>query len=543
MSVNSGKCSYSDKFLPLLKIKWEQFINSPTYETEFKTYLNNNFEISQSTIDSIISKFTGGSTLGASGTSSIETRKSVNTRGALSDIETSGFDSISSYYVANSLARAQMERDFKIEILGASVFSIDLVSGDVQFRDANLVVKHPNNLQLTYLNDRILEYKTKLMNQLLAAINNSNVEKEIIDAGISNEDLTTKIKTVLNRFEQFEKTGGTISQDAYTAYVILKNFDALLTKLTPFVKIASEFKDAEYDGVNKYVYSGPNVGHFSSWGGGKNAEFAKAEDQMSDLASLMLSVIPEIETIDGTDVVLENSFVGVSGFEAVMSALKKAILFSEIIDRDLADTYYQGLDINMEALLQAYIDAMSDSSMIKDSDASHVTFLVSKLKGILKYIYNEHTPIEIKNMFTQMFFKTEAVSYRTYAAKVGSGFEGFSLSGRITDNQIYFLTDLINGAANRFRKSPEVNSQFQEKYTITPDLSHNRLEISFPNNPNIRMTLTYDYKHNKYSNFKFNCYGTETNPTTIAELQKSLIFDVLSYVLPDTYETCIPQEG
>ena len=256
---------------------------------------------------------------------------------------------------------------------------------------------------------------------------------DIQDSALNYDE---KIQNALRTYRDF-LTMHENSGEAYTEFAILQNFDKLIQAKTPFIIFNDKLN---FDFADKYEYKGPNVEHYKGF---TSSEFATIENQDSDLAKILLSVIPEIDS-KGNEI--KGSFIGLSGFNSAMTSLKKAILYSPgTFSDELRDTYFNGLNIDLNGLIDEYVSKLSNSNIPILEE--HRTFLLSKLKGIQKFIYQNDIDPVLKNMFTQMFFKTEPVSYRAYTFDNDSrSFKGKNLKSTLTNIQRYQLEDAIRGA-------------------------------------------------------------------------------------------------
>ena len=324
-----------------------------------------------------------------------------------------------------------------------------------------------------------------------------------------------KIQNALRTYRDFLSSHENAG-DAYTEFAILQNFDKLLQSKTPFITFNQKLN---FDFADKYDYKGPNVEHYTGF---TSSEFATIENQDSDLAKILLSVIPEVDA-NGREI--EGSFIGLSGFNSAMTTLKRAILFStDIFSDEAKQTYYNGLNIDLHTLIDEYISQLSNP--INKIPQDHRTFLLSKLRGIQKFIYSTDIEPVLKNMFTQMFFKTENVSYRAYTFDNDSqSFRGSNLRSNIVNTQRYQLEDAIRGAVYLLKTNIDRAFKLKEKYNIVVDdrgihLSSIRdtMNISFANK-NGKLQFSADARSNAFSQ----------------QFIENLISDILSIIIPDTY--------
>jgi len=506
MSVNNELCSFSEKYLSLVKHRYDTMTKGA-----FEEWMKETFEkVDTKMLAELEERLSFRGVSSSSETRDVKIPSMART--IISSAEAA--PTIDSLFIGRSDLRLQMEQKFAEDIVALTVFNRFENNGKgswVNF-DSN------GNFGLSVGNENIWKYKCELIDAMYNEMRNAGfVQEDPVyphpeDSALEYDG---KIQSALRTYRDFLSSHENAG-DAYTEFAILQNFDKLLQSKTPFVTFNQKLN---FDFADKYDYRGPNVEHYTGF---TSSEFATIENQDSDLAKILLSVIPEVDA-NGKEI--ESSFVGLSGFNSAMTTLKRAILFStDIFSDEAKQTYYDGLNIDLHTLIDEYINQLSNPTNKIPPD--HRTFLLSKLRGIQKFIYSTDIEPVLKNMFTQMFFKTENVSYRAYTFDNDlQSFRGSNLRSNIVNTQRYQLEDAIRGAVYLLKTNIDRAFKLKEKYNIVVDdkgihLSSIRdtMNISFINK-NGKLQFSIDPRSNAFSQ----------------QFVENLISDILSIIIPDTY--------
>ena len=307
MSVNK-LCNFSDKYLSLIKHRYDTMTKGTFDEWMINTFNN----VDQKMLDEMEER------LSYRGVSSNSETKDVKipsmARAIISSAELA--PTIDSLFVGRSDLRLQMEQRFKEDIIALTVFN--RFENDGKGKWVNF--KSGGSFGLSVGNENIWRYKCGLIDAMY---------NEMREAGFVQEDpiyphpedsaleYDGKIQNVLRTYRDFLSSHENAG-NAYTEFAILQNFDKLIQSKTPFISFNQKLN---FDFADKYEYEGPNVEHYTGF---TSSEHAIIENQESDLAKILLSVLPEI---DATGKEIEGSFVGLSGFNSAMTTLKRAILY------------------------------------------------------------------------------------------------------------------------------------------------------------------------------------------------------------------------
>ena len=455
-------------------------------------------------------------------------------------------DNIATYYVGGS-GFMRMQQRFKKDILKNSVLDIDLKTGKYTFVDAFAQVTGG----VTQLQQNILLYKNSLIN-ILASVDDKIIKNQLTDLNISNADYTNIITNILTEFENYLKTHDQATLEVngiYDAYVILKNFDKLIESNTPFIKIDKSFRNQNLEGIAKYLFD-TNVSHYSGFTSDDSADISR---QISGLAETLLQIIPEVEW-NGN--VLESSPIGKSGFNGAMQTLKEALLYTNVLGEEIVDgqtlaskfreTFNAGAGalLNSEYGLAAMIDAFIEANQktndlaISSFDSYRQRYLHNKLNGIKTYLLSKNTPEYIKNMFVQMFLKTEATSYRVYTFDPETeSFMGKNLVSRMTLNQKYAFQSVISSGLKMIVNSTRsYASNIANKYDINIK-SNGSSELVTITNKQINKSVMISYNRN--SNGIMDISQTSSVVNDDNEVVQAFLQDVYNYVIPDTYANCV----
>lgn len=156
----------------------------------------------------------------------------------------------------------------------------------------------------SYLNTYIIEYKTELLNKIVTYLQTEgefNTEGKTLDE--LQKDAIQKCRTL------------NIKNDAvYDAFVILSNFDTLLSQYAPFISVAPEYMKASQYHPKRYVYNGATAKHYTHVM--STNEFMSAEENSSELATQLLKYFPEIDA-NGKEI--PGTSINLSGFYSAMT--------------------------------------------------------------------------------------------------------------------------------------------------------------------------------------------------------------------------------
>lgn len=491
--MSSEKCNYSLKFKPLL-----ESLSKTMAPEEFNAYIQDNFKDA----DKVFEQW------------NINNQKSVDTNQTAKKpevaslnrkIEAQDLGSIQSYYIGEPTAFRQMEHRFKKDIVSKSIFDID----SREFID---ISKMDNASKLDLLNKNLTDYKFELINNIRSVITGQTVD---VDYTLSGSDFTALIEETKKLFENYN---GERRSEIYDDYVILSKFDDLLKQFVPFIKTKPIYENTTNSYTDQYEYLGPNVKHFTSF---ISSDYADAFKQASDLARVLLDVIPEISQ---RNVPIPDTSIKLEGFTSAMASLKTALMYPLAGSpmTKLSSELYKGAEIDMSRVLGTYINWISTAKNINDERKS---YLITKLRAIKHYIYDSNMNQSVKDMFTAMFFKNVPVKYQSYQYDMDSGkVIGKNLNQSLTNIQKYRLQDVITSSIAVFGQHPTFFADLKSKWGISDE---NGVITINPKDINSSAQIKYSFENGRYvfkTNDKFDEVAT-----------RELIRDLTSYVLPEDF--------
>lgn len=436
--------------------------------------------------------------------------------------------SISSAYLGRSNAYAEMIKNFRRSMLELSRIKMNFETGEVESFNSN----SDSGNGVSILNQNILNYKLDLIKKIFSELGYDDLFEDVeltIRRNIITGDWNTA-DSHLNQLLQVVQMQESVPDSVYDAYVMLMNFDKLIKQECPFIEADERY--GSVDGINKYKYVGASVAHFTGW---TSSEFANSMDQASTLVKSILDYIPEAN--ENRDPI-EGSSIGLSGFYSVMSAMRNTLLYhaeGELlkIRKDLL----KGTQVDLSVFIDAYINYLQSASQNVGNTSSyfdtHRTYLIGKLRGIQKYIFNSQMDKELKDIFNHMFFKNVQMSYVAYSYDpLNDKFKGTDLKASAINQQTYGLLGTIASSIYNYRTNPGLfqriigNTLYQgikPKYTIKEE-NGNVLK----NDRTGQCTITYNG-----CEFTFG----PNNIQTTFEFQefKDIFFDLFGYILPDNY--------
>ena len=529
------KCSFSEKLRVLALACYINAGGNPTkpYDTVIATKaFTNVFDNVNQAVEEFGKMMPGAEKDSASGSS----------HSGVIDIDLDNAN-LASYYTGG-VGFMQMQSKFRREILAATVFSLDPQTGEYEFIDGYGVDE--NNINIAQ--KKILEYKAKLINSLRAKINKAEFPEIDITDLYDIESYTTIVNETINAFSDYMSStdkNALMQTDVYDDFVILKNFDKLIRGYASYIDIDESFEKAGKEGLAKYSFT-PKVKHYTGFSTDEGADVLK---QVSNLAETILAVACDI---DANNKPLNS--ISVSGFNGAMGTLKEALLYSpKMLTKEDAKAYRRSYSKGAGALLDeknphnllnfidTFIDTYkSNSKSVGDFESYRQIYLHNKLRGIKKYLLDRETPAYIKNMFIQMFLKSEPTSYRVYSYNRDlDEFRGDNLRSRMQVTQKFAFENVIKGGITLLNSDSRAFSKaLTDKYHFKFSKSgqYEKLIISEGNR---ELTLKY-----KVDDFGAHLLSTAKEDVKLIQegdetLIKDIMRDAYSYIIPASYKTCI----
>ena len=510
-------CNYSSKFIPLIESKANEY-RSKGDEIGLQKWFTDSFNDGLN----IYTRYTNGALY--SEKSTVPTAKVVNRPywGRFTqDVE---YNAVSDYFKGADDLQVQSEHEFKKQIVKRLIFDIE--TDDVKKRWKTPMAINTET-GVSTVNEVIAKYKEDLCNNILTELGG---EKVSLNYELSDDQFNSIIQDVLAKYRQFLTTNPDKAV-AYNDFVTLSLFDQYLKQYAPFITPKSEFVNKVTnqiigtDSFDKYDYHGPNVQHYTGY---QSSEFAAIENQDSDLAKLLLDTIPDLNE-DGSPI--PGSFIGLSGFNAAMSAMKNWILYDNSEEAQKARKEYRnGAEADIEWIIDQYLLRNKKiNNTITNIYSDRTTFLNGKLKSIAHYLFNSDADNTIKAMFANMFFKTEPISYRTYSYDVDKGqIVGSNLRSSFINAQKFNVEDIVRSVTYLTRTSPSHKANLNALYNIIYN-KDGSVTIANKNDYNEYVTIRLNKGADKYVKGSFDGSGN-------TEFKKNVIKDFLMFIVPDTYE-------
>lgn len=268
--------------------------------------------------------------------------------------------------------------------------------------------------QAQNINSRLYEYKLELLRNLWSV------------TGIDHESEITPetFNSVINQtILEFGDVSNTERADAYYIdYIILKRFNELLSKYTPFIKINPAYRNLDEHGVDMYYWD-PSGKYRSNW---TNKEDVDVEKITSPVVKILLDYFP---TVSVNDVDLPKK-IGFTTFNTVMSTILTWVHQNRTLNlnakRIAEGIRREGLSYNFNNMIDVYIqENPSLNEGMKDV-----------LRGIKKYIFSETStmPLTLKQAFANQFFITAKYSYISYRLEYDSKGHKFDVSGKYLED-------------------------------------------------------------------------------------------------------------
>ena len=507
-------CNYSTKFIPLIVSKAEAY----GQDTEgFKNWIVQSFNDGLN----IFTRYMSGALF--SEKSAAPTGKVPNHSYWGRFTQDTEYDSISDYFKGASDLQIQAEHAFKIQIVKRLVFDITAESDKDKWR--NPTGTNPVT-GVSVVNETIAEYKQDLCNALLSELGQPDIA---LTSDLSDNQFNAIIQDTLAKYRQYLSKNPE-NAVRYTEFVTLSLFDDYLKQYAPFVTPKPEFINKitnqviKTDSFDKYEYHGPNVEHYTGF---TSSEFAAIENQDSDLAKLLLDTIPDLNE-EGKPI--KGSFIGLSGFNAAMSAMKNWILYEA--KPEIRKEYQRGFSANIQSIIDQYLSEKKKSDTgIRSLYSDRNTFLNGKLKSISHYLFDPNVDGVIRAMFANMFFKTEPISYRVYSYDLDrQEVLGSNLRSSFVNAQKFNVEDIVRSSTYLIKTSPFHKANLTSKYRFNRN-NKGAITITDLTDNTKSVTVTLTKVSNKYVQGFF-----DQNDPGLNDFKKKIIEDLLMIVVPDTYE-------
>lgn len=490
----SVKCNYSSIYYPLLR---NQLLTDPN---GFKDFINNHFI----NPDEVYRTFVSGVNTNSTPTPVFNIQAVSSRIGVEFPQEVT---SPQQYYIGNARQYNRMIDNAAKRLIALSVFDINTDS----FIDANAIVGSYSNL-----NNGIFKYKLELLSNLSSFMGKSIPELYV------TSDPTQTIKIFENTIEEYAAyiRNSELTQDqaffnAFNSYVTLTSFDDILKLYTPFIEVKPEFKKSSSYSIDRYIYNGPNVTHYTGF---SNNEFMGSEEAVSDLAKILLSYFPEVNS-EGE--VINNTSISLSGFNSTLSKVK--LFTEETLDPDVTNELKKGANANMNIVINKYLQVLNSKALPPE----HITYLQNKLRGIQKFIYSDNMAPQIKQMFTNLMSKTVLSSYISYSTDpISNNLTSKNLTDRPVSIERFGIVDVVKAASNYWTNNKLKFNELLDKHRIT--ISGSTININSGLN---NLILKYDNESGKFT--------TSGNLDEVS-LEKVLI-DFTSMIIPDDFNQVVNQ--
>lgn len=397
----SVKCNYSDKYYPLLET-WK--LHPETFESNVREFFANAEEILNG---SVVQNNTPLRSIEVKETSfnpGLEVSKDVQ--------------SVDQFYINAPSKYRQMSNSFMRCMVESAIYDPKTET----LINANQLIG-----DVSYLNQAILDYKTLLLSIIANYLNSNGISYN----GSPNDLEAIQDFVLQNYIPSIENT------EVYNTYVIITNFDKLLSLHAPFIQVAPEYAKSSQYHPKRYTYIGAEVKHYT--GVMSTDEFMSAENNTSDIVKILLQYFQEV---DENNHPIEGTSINLGGFNSAMSKVFAWAQTNEAARAILAE------DSNADfgKIIGMYLDSVKGKK-VKDA---HITYLTNKLRGIKHFIYGNKIPDELKIVFTHLVEKTVPSSYIQYDI-VGTDATVKYLTERSILLQRTFLNECVDTAAEYWK--------------------------------------------------------------------------------------------
>lgn len=352
------------------------------------------------------------------------------------------FDSL---WYNNLNARVQMVKNFKERMVESSLWNRN---SNIWYNSNDTAYMYGKRLPISIINANLIRFKCEAIERIMRKVKSDQEYKDqyqnlfvnrIINADNRLDENEFKV-LVLQAIDEahsymtsnFGLDGMVTDSEILSDYALLKYFDNLIEKHTPFIKIKPSYKNTE--SFEKYEYVGGTVEHFFNFSTDESADIS---EQASDLSSVLLDYIPMVDD-NGNDIA--NSSIGVNTFQHILSALKSSIKNKTFY----GNKNYKHILTKQIGAKQDFIEFVNAYKKEVRYNEKYYTPFRYELNSVIKYIFNENTNDDMFNMFFNMMMKQEQSDY------VEVGFNNMYntitaslISSRTYDENGYMLANIL----------------------------------------------------------------------------------------------------
>ena len=402
------------------------------------------------------------------------------------------FDSL---WYNNLNARVQMVKNFKERMVESSLWNRN---SNIWYNSNDTAYMYGRRLPISIINANLIRFKCEAIERIMRKVKSDKEYKEqyqnlfinrIINADNrldENEFKVLVLQTIDEAYNymtsNFGLDGMVTDSEILSDYALLKYFDDLIEKHTPFIKIKPSYKNTE--SFEKYEYVGGTVEHFFNFSTDESADIS---EQASDLSSVLLDYIPMVDD-SGNDIA--NSSIGVNTFQHILSALKSAIKNKTFY----GNKNYKHILTKQVGAKQDFIDFVKAyKNEVRPSEKYYTPFRY-ELNSVIKYIFNENTNDDMFNMFFNMMMKQEQSDY------VEVGFNNMYntitaslISSRAYDENGYMLANILSCArknlANTHEKFANIFGELGQQKPLNVTMGSENYELDFGENKKVAFKL------------------------------------------------------
>ena len=267
------------------------------------------------------------------------------------------------------------------------------------------------------VNAALYDYKVELLHKLWDFTGKS-YEVELIS---NDENLTSVISRTLSDFANLSNTK---EADAYwDDYIILKQFDKLLSDYAPFIKKDAAFKNTSAQSKKMYIWD-PSGTYRQSWTDSEDSDISKTTSPLVR----MLADYFTCADASGREI---NRPIGFTTFNIAMATLatwlreNRLDIYVDEVNRDIRKN---GLNADFGRAIDVYIERGNPNDSLKEV-----------LYGLKKHIFKKNIaiPTSIRDAFANQFFLTAKYSYMAYRQNFDDG--DYDVSGQYLEDSFIDL--------------------------------------------------------------------------------------------------------
>ena len=363
--------------------------------------------------------------------------------------------SLLSFYSARGMGTEQgstavrnVRRKFRREIINRLIYNFE---DKIGIR-ANVMTPTGNKgSKLLY------QFKIELL-QKIWAITGKDYSEDLKENEIT---FTNIISQTIQDYQTRLKSGDDTSRnaDVYDAYVMLIQFDNLLSSEIDFIKIKDAYRKGTVIGIDMYDYVGSTMKRDTAYG----QETAATSDYTGSIVKLLLDEMFPMHQENG-DIII-GEYLTEESFNRAMAWLKNWLRYSNDVDSTLKSNFLNNFsEFDIADAIDAYI------KYDKQTPTRNDRIIRDTLYTIRKYIFTKGSgfPQEIMGSFKRHVKDNYSETYEEYGFDLAAGgIKPSETTDYLVRRQEKNVSKIIRSQVNMWIRKPNIHKSICENNNIT----------------------------------------------------------------------------